>query len=782
MNAQELIQNSVLIEKVIKEQGLQEKAGPFISENAVIKTEKLEKTIKGMQAENRGLKFGIIGRVKAGKSSLLNALIFEGKDVLPKAATTETSSLIILKYAQNLSTQVEFYSQKDILELKNEHERYEKKFKEIVSEEIKNLEEKQQGLLNKTKEKLSNFSKSSSRNKSDEEAPKQKILSPEEIRERAQKIAKNELNNDAKLTASHDQYERMKKSGLINPKDLETCIQADSLEELNQKLYQFVGKEGKFMPYTKAVQISLNNPNLKDLEFIDTPGVNDPIVSRETRTKALLKECDVVFVIIPSGNFLTDSDMDLFDRVSNKEGIQRVYFVASQADSAVCAPSEVENSRHHLPTALTNTQKILSSSLNATMSLLKKKYPHQQEIFESAIKNGVILTSGVCYNLYKDLENQASWEREKEEYQLAWENLTNDYPDAFSSHEARENLKRLSNIDAIRERLEEAAKEKENIISQRLQEYLKSQANNLSSLVANLLRELESEKNRIKDADLNKISEQLKEYEKLSDKIETDFKDTYEKFVIDFIKETEDGLDETLKEFIENAKEDSKKHEGEREDDDIRSKRVEEDGVSGSIKRLLGGFFGWGYEEKQYAVKVTRKNIKAGVVVDLLIKMHDECAKALNRDAESFKKVFKEKLYEKILSKLCEIIQDNGLIDKYAFKKSVNAVTDKIKFEEFDYADMLPSEIRGQTGFLEGDEANQFIKSVESYVRDFKGTTKNDVKDYIKVLKENLKDQNFAADVHSKLVEEMQNLRNQVGNKAQSIDQIEGQIKALKEI
>ncbi len=546
MNAQELIQKSALIETVIKDQGLQEKAGPFISENAVIKTEELEKTLKGMQAENRGLKVGIIGRVKAGKSSLLNALIFEGKNVLPKAATTETSSLTILKYAQNLSAEAQFYDKKDIEELKRDHERYEKKFKEIVSEEIKKLEEKQQGLLNKAKGVMGGIGKAFS--KDHEEAPKQKILSPEEIRERAQKIAKNELNNDAKLTASHDQYERMKESGLINPKDLETRIQADSLEELNQKLYQFVGKEGKFMPHTKAVQISLNNPNLKDLEIIDTPGVNDLIVSREARTKALLKECDVVFVIIPSGNFLTDSDMDLFDRVSNKEGIQRVYFVASQADSAVCTPSEVENSRHHLPTALTNTQKILSSSLNATMSLLKKKYPHQQEIFESVIKNGIILTSGVCYSLYQDFENQASWEREKEEYQLAWENLTNDYPDAFSSHEARENLKRLSNIDAIRERLEEAAKEKENIISQRLQGYLKSQANNLSSLVANLLRELESEKNRIKDADLNKISEQLKEYEKLSDKIETNFKEEYDTFVLNFIKDIKNRLNNALKE------------------------------------------------------------------------------------------------------------------------------------------------------------------------------------------------------------------------------------------
>lgn len=549
----------------------------------MIKTEELEKTIKGMQAENRGLKFGIIGSVKAGKSSLLNALIFEGKDVLPKVATPMTASLTILKYAQNLSAEAQFYNEQDIEELKKDHERYEKKFKEIVGEEVKKIEEKQQGLLNKAKGVMGGIGKAFSGNKSDEEAPKERILSDEEILKKAQKIAKKELEKDAKLTESHDQYERMKKIGLINPKDLETRIQADSLEGLNQKLYQFVGKEGKFMPYTNAVQISLNNPNLKDLEIIDTPGVNDPVVSREACTKVLLKECDVVFVIIPSGHFLTDSDMDLFDRVSNKEGIQEIYFVASQADSTVCAPSEVQNSRHHLPTALENVQKILSSSLNETMSLLKKKYPHQQEIFESVIKNGVILTSGICYSLYQDFENQASWEREKEEYQLAWENLTNDYLDAFSSHEARENLKRLSNIDAIRERLEEAAKEKENIISQRLQEYLKSQANNLSSLVANLLRELESEKNRIKDADLNKISEQLKEYEKLSDKIEINFKEKYDTFVLNFIKDIKNRLNNALKEAAQTASDGIKEKEENPE-------RVEQDGFWEVLKDFGAGF------------------------------------------------------------------------------------------------------------------------------------------------------------------------------------------------
>ncbi len=460
MNTQELIQKSALIEKVIEKQGLQEKAGPFISENAVIKTEELEKTLKGMQAENRGLKVGIIGRVKAGKSSLLNALIFEGKEVLPKAATPMTASLTVLKYAQNLSAEVEFYDEKDIEELKRDHERYEKKFKEIVSEEVKKQQEKQ-SLVNRAKERFNKVGKFLTKNKSDKEAPKERVLSDEEILEKARRNAKSELEKDAKLVSSHDQYEKMKKSGLLNTETLDPRIQADSLEDLNQKLLQFVGANGKFMPYTKAVEISLNNPNLKDLEIIDTPGVNDPIVSREQCTKALLKECDVVFVIIPSGQFLTDSDMDLFDRVSNKEGIQEIYFVASQVDSAVLSMSEVEKSRQHLPTAFENAQKALSSQLNNIMGALIENYPNQREIFEKAIKNGVILTSGACFSMYKDFENRASWEREKEEYQLAWENLTNDYPDAFNSvDKSKESLLLLSNMGAIRERLKKPLKRK----------------------------------------------------------------------------------------------------------------------------------------------------------------------------------------------------------------------------------------------------------------------------------------------------------------------------------
>ncbi|WP_187892986.1 dynamin-like GTPase family protein [Helicobacter pylori] len=779
MNAQELIKKSALIEKVLKEQGLQEKAKPFMSDNAVIKTEELEKTLKEMQAEDRDLKVGIIGRVKAGKSSLLNALIFEGVEVLPKAATPMTASLTILKYAKTLSAEVEFYSPKDIAELKNEHERYVREFNRIVEEEVKKQKEKQrkQSLSNRAKEGFKNLGNKFNRNKNPEAAPKENILSDEEIAKMAERIAKDKLKGDTRLVSSYDQYEKMKKSGSLNTKNLDPRIQANSLQELNQKLLQFVGADGKYMPYTKAVRISLNNQNLKDLEVIDTPGVNDPIASREERTKALLKDCDVVFIVSPSNQFLTDSDMSLFDRVSHKEGLQEIYFVASQADSAVGSSSVVEKSNQHLPTALENAQKSLSSQLNNIMGALIQTYPNQREVFEKAKQNGVILTSGVCFSMHKDFNNQASWERNQKtkEYHNALRNLKDAYPDAFSSDDkSKESLLFLSNMGTIEERLKKAAQEKEKIMSQKLQNYAESQANNLHALIAQLLQDLEEEKKRVKNADISAIKKQIKAYEKLSGNIEMKFREAYEEFILHFINNIRGGLEETLKKAIQTAKVGAKEEEGV----EYYTERVKQGGAWGSFKR---NFLFWADDAGYDEVERTRAVIKAGAVVDYLIKMHENCERALNDSANSFKVVFKKELYAKVFSQLHQIISDD-LIDEVAFKKSVMAVLDRIEFEEFDYADKLPGEIRGKTGFLKGDEANAFIQSVENHVRGFEAETREGVKGYIGGLRKNLKKQNFASDTLKKLEENMQNLQSQVQNKEQSISQLDAQIQALKGI
>ncbi|NHB51467.1 hypothetical protein EXS88_05475 [Helicobacter pylori] len=330
-------------------------------------------------------------------------------------------------------------------------------------------------------------------------------------------------------------------------------------------------------------------------------------------------------------------------------------------------------------------------------------------------------------------------------------------------------------MGAIEERLEKVAQEKEKIMFENLEPKIESQANNLHKFITQLLQDLEEEKKRVKNADISAIKEQIKAYEKLSGNIEMKFREAYEEFILHFINNIRVGLNETLTKAIQTAK----THSREEEEEEHYIERVKQGGFLGSFKR---NFLWWADDDAGYnEVERTRAVIKAGAVLDYLKEMHERCESALNDSAESFKVVFKKELYAKVFSQLREIISDD-LIDEVAFKKSVEAVLDSIEFEEFDYADKLPGEIRGKTGFLKGDEANAFIQSVENHVRNFEAEAKKDVKGYIGGLRENLEKQNFASDTLKKLEENMQNLQHQAQNKEQSIAQLDAKIQALKGI
>ncbi len=57
-----------------------------------------------------------------------------------------------------------------------------------------------------------------------------------------------------------------------------------------ENLEEYVGADGKYVSITKSVTIYYPKEYLKGVEVVDTPGFNDPIVSREERTKAFLKK------------------------------------------------------------------------------------------------------------------------------------------------------------------------------------------------------------------------------------------------------------------------------------------------------------------------------------------------------------------------------------------------------------------------------------------------------------------------------------------------------------
>ena len=63
--------------------------------------------------ENKVLKIGVVGQVKAGKSSFLNSLFFDGENVLPRASTPMTAGLTVLEYGEENMFSIDYYNEKE---------------------------------------------------------------------------------------------------------------------------------------------------------------------------------------------------------------------------------------------------------------------------------------------------------------------------------------------------------------------------------------------------------------------------------------------------------------------------------------------------------------------------------------------------------------------------------------------------------------------------------------------------------------------------------------------
>ncbi len=66
--------------------------------------------LQRIEADEQCLSVGIMGQVKAGKSSFLNALLFDGQPILPEAATPKTANLTRIAYSERPQLVVHYYS------------------------------------------------------------------------------------------------------------------------------------------------------------------------------------------------------------------------------------------------------------------------------------------------------------------------------------------------------------------------------------------------------------------------------------------------------------------------------------------------------------------------------------------------------------------------------------------------------------------------------------------------------------------------------------------------
>lgn len=114
-------------------------------------------------------------------------------------------------------------------------------------------------------------------------------------------------------------------------------------EDSFNNLIEYVGADGKYVSITKSVTIYYPHEYLKGVEVVDTPGFNDPIVSREERTKEFLKKADVVIMMLYAGRPFDATDRDIIFKNVRQCGIGKVLVGINKYDIPYCSETNPED-------------------------------------------------------------------------------------------------------------------------------------------------------------------------------------------------------------------------------------------------------------------------------------------------------------------------------------------------------------------------------------------------------------------------------------------------------
>lgn len=365
--------------------------------------------------EDRKLNIGIVGQVKAGKSTFLNTLLFNGEAVLPKAATPKTATLTKIEHAEENSILVEYYT----------------------ADEWQLMEEKAQINLN---EDIYNAA-----------------------RELMKMVRQNGIKPQEYIVRGSDKFEFA------------------TYTELMAHLNDYVGENGKYTPLVKSVTLHMDNDRLEGLSIVDTPGLNDPITSRTTRTREFMELCDVVFFLSQSSNFLDKSDWELLSQQLPQKGVKKLVLIGSKYDGGVRdvlkkptgKPSPFPSKKNAVKPK-TSTESVpeacqmVRSSLNRRA---KEKIQEFIDILGSMGKNELIdvvrqcetpiLVSSLAYNMAGKTFEQMSQE-EKNLY-AGLSQFSNDM---------QTDLSELGNFDAVKNVFAAVIEDKECIFAKKAAEFI----------------------------------------------------------------------------------------------------------------------------------------------------------------------------------------------------------------------------------------------------------------------------------------------------------------------
>ena len=433
--------------------------------------------------EGDTLQIGIVGQVKAGKSSFLNALFFDGENILPRASTPMTAGLTILEYGEQNALEVDYFTQKDWSFFERDSDAYKR-----VEEECKKEEPNASATVLKRM-----------------------------IEERT-----TEQNRVA--------YEMISKCSLAASKKIESASETlafQNYRELQDGLEKYVGAAGEFTSVVKSIRVKLKDERLKGLRIVDTPGVNDPVLSRENRTRTFLHSCHGVFLLSSSSDFFGSADVQFLNNRVGTEGIAKVVLLASKLDSVLqdlgSQYEMQESTRISLAEAATEQNALFVKRLNDMKGQLKDGFKKGQ-----LVDIELNYTSGISYSLaHKD---ESKWDDMEKNVAAQMKRF---YPNDFATPEqAKQSFNELANIADIEEDYLRGVflNNKESIMREKMSVFFDAHQQRIKDALSSAESDLNLRRKDIDEKSLAEIKQQRETQKKVFKALEQKFKEKITNF------------------------------------------------------------------------------------------------------------------------------------------------------------------------------------------------------------------------------------------------------------
>ena len=393
--------------------------------------------------EEQTLNIAIMGQVKAGKSSFLNALLFDGNPILPEAATPKTANLTRISHGDTHRLEVEFYDESDW--------------------------------------------------------------------QRIEAVANSEATHqEAKM--AREQIDMVKKAGIdpiANIRQGTFVKEADSTEDIMNILNDYAGNDGKYTGLVKMIRLYLPMPELKGYNVIDTPGMNDPVVSRTQRTKEEMANSDVVFFLSRASNFLDASDIDLLGQQLPEAGIKRLILVAGQYDSAI---EQDGYNRDSLESTEKNLTKRIGERAKTDLGkLAEMKEKAGQNQVASLLRSMInpVFSSTYAYGF-------ANWDKSNwnSGMQHLYQQLTEMAEDEWNGYQfTQADWQRIAGFDPLVKAYEQAKEDKAVIIQEQKQGLLPEAQSNLTNWLDGFKQQVHERILTLETGDIAQLEKRQKQYQ-----------------------------------------------------------------------------------------------------------------------------------------------------------------------------------------------------------------------------------------------------------------------------